>query len=156
MSRFRGPAVVLAVVALALIGAGCGDDEKSGDSEGSGGGSALTKEQFLEQGNAICAAGNAELEAEGAGLGTAPTPGEIEDFALRELVPNIQNQLDELRTLTPPAGDEEQVEEILTAAEEGVAAIKEDPARAFDDAGADPFDTANQLAEDYGLVACGS
>ena len=156
MSRLRSVAAVLAVVALALIGAGCGDDDESGDSGSSGGGDTLTKEQFLTQGNAICAAGNAELEAEGETLGTAPTPGEIEDFALEELVPNIQNQIDELRGLTPPEGDEEEVEAILAAAEEGVAAIEENPASAFDDGGADPFAQANELAADYGLTVCGS
>ena len=156
MSRHRSATAVLVVVALALTGAGCGDDDEPAGTGGSSGGDALTKEQFLEQGNAICAAGNAELDAEGATLGTAPTPGEIEDFALNELVPNVQNQIDELRGLTPPEGDEETVDEILKAAEEGVAAIEQNPASAFDDGGADPFGQANQLAADYGLVACGS
>ena len=156
MTRARSAAALLAVVALALIGAGCGDDDDSGDSSNPDGGDALTKAQFLRQGNAVCAAGNAELEAEGATLGTEPSPQDIEDFALDELVPNIRNQIDALRELAPPAGDEDEVDAILTAAEDGVEAIEQDPASAFNDGSADPFDEANQLAAEYGLTACGS
>ena len=155
MTRARTAAFLLAAVALALVAAGCGDDDDSGDS-GDGSATALTKEEFLQQGNAICANGNAELDAVTANFGPGTSPAEIEAFVTDTLVPNVQGQIDDLSALTPPEGDEEEVEAILTAAEDALAEVEEVPSTVTEDGGTDPFNEANRLAEDYGLVACGS
>src|SRR3712207_254916 len=108
-------AIVLAVAALAA--SGCGDDDNDDGGSGGGGGEALTKAEFLEQGNKVCAEGNRELDAAFADLGPGTGPEEIEAFATETLVPNIEEQIAGLRELTPPEGDEAEVEAILAAAE---------------------------------------
>ena len=57
----------LFVAAVAVFAAGCGDDEES-----------LSSEEFLEQGNAICAGVNDELDAAFEALGDSePTTEEL-------------------------------------------------------------------------------
>ena len=58
--------------------------------------------------------------------------------------------------LTPPEGDEQQVTEILDAAQSGIDEIEQDPSllNQGPDAGG-AFTEANQLAEGYGLTDCG-
>ena len=51
-------ALLAALGAVALIVAGCGSDSSTTDSTAS-----LTKAEYLKQGNAICAAGNKEINA---------------------------------------------------------------------------------------------
>ena len=60
-ARRRTTAVlVAALLGLASVGAACGDDDDDG------GGETLSEAEFLEQGNAICAAGSEELDELGA------------------------------------------------------------------------------------------
>jgi hypothetical protein len=136
---------LLAVAMLAL--AGCG-----GDDEGSGSGEPLTKAEFLEQGNAVCAEGNEAIEAAGADLNQNSPPEEIEAFASETLVPEIQGQIDGLRDLSPPEGDEDQVEAIIDAAQEANDQLEEDPSLVTSNE--DPFNEANDLASEYGLEEC--
>ena len=152
MSRVRIALGLLAIVALALIGSGCGDDDESGDS----GGESLTKAEYVKEGNAICSAGTAEIAAaaQERGLGPSSTEAEVAAFATEVLIPSATDQVEQLRELTPPEGDEETVQEFLDASDEGIATLEEDPA-AFG-SGPDPFAEANKLLNDYGLTVCGA
>jgi hypothetical protein len=144
-----------AMLALALalatgsIAAGCGgdDDDDGGDS--------LTKEEFVAQGNEICTEGNADIEAgaEEAFSQGQPNPETVEAFVNDTLVPSVQGQIDDIRDLGAPEGDEDQVTEILDKAELALQDIKEDPSLAAGE-GADPFAEVNQELSDYGLTAC--
>ena len=61
------------LLATGLIAAGCGGDD---DDDGGDGGEALTKEEFLTEGNAICEEGNAELQQASTELQGGPgSPG---------------------------------------------------------------------------------
>jgi hypothetical protein len=142
---------VALLFALAALIAGCGSDNSSSDSSSS---TALTKSEFLKQGNAICAKGNKEINQAQGDLGPQSSQADIEAFVTDTIIPSIQGQVDDLRALTPPAGDEQTVDEILTAAEDGLAKAKQDPASLT--GGGDPFAKANKLATDYGLTACGA
>ena len=142
-------AVVL-LFALAALVAGCGDDDDSSDS---GGGDAPTKAQFVEEGNAICEKGNAELDEATANFGPQTPPAEVDAFVTETLVPNVQGQIDDLRALTPPKGDEDTVDALLDAAQENLATVEDNPATIRS---GDPFAQANQLLRGYGLTVCGS
>jgi hypothetical protein len=144
------------LLALALatgsVAAGCGGDDDDG---GDGGGDALSKEEFVAQGNEICTEGNAEIEAgaQEAFPEGQPTPETAEAFVNDTLVPSVQGQIDDLRDLGIPEGDEDQVTEILDKAELALQDLKEDPTLAIGQ-GEDPFAEVNQELTDYGLTAC--
>ena len=156
MSTKRLIPLLLAVLAIALVAAGCGSSKKSGES----GSSKITKAEFLRKGNAICAQGNKELDAQGkklfAGQKSKPTKAQIAEFAKKYAIPSVEKQVNGIRALGAPAGDEDKVKAILDAADEGVAKLKQDPAALAASEGSDPFAKANKLARDYGLTVCGS
>ena len=120
MNRFL--ALIAAVAALAVVFAGCGDsDESTTDS-----GASLTKAEFIKQGNALCAVGNKKIEngfgkfAKENNLSQNQEPSKVELRGASEdiLIPAVSNQIDELRALGTPEGDEGEVDELLTNAEE--------------------------------------
>ena len=139
------------LAATGLIAAGCGDDDDDG-------GDALTKEEFVTQGNKICTDGNAEIEAEAEEVFASgqPTPEEELAFAEDSVVPNIQSQIDGLRDLTPPEEDEETVTEMLDAAQAALDRAEADPSLLTSAGGEDVFVDVNVQLNDYGLTECGS
>jgi hypothetical protein len=152
-------ALLAAVAAIALV-AGCGGGDDSTDSTEST--SSLTKAQFLKQGNAICEKGNDEveegvvdfLEENNLSGSKAPTKAQLTQAAEEILIPSVSKQLDELRDLGAPSGEEEEVDKILSAAEKALEEGEEDPASlAAESTG--PFVEVNKMATDYGLVRCG-
>ena len=66
------------MLALGLIAAGCGDDDDESSDTGTDAvtAAALTKEEYLAQGNQICKQGNAETDAAAQQVfqGGKPTP----------------------------------------------------------------------------------
>lgn len=147
-------ALLVGAMAVAMVAAGCGGD---GDDD-----SSLTKAQFVKQGNAICAAGNKKMEGEFEAFAKehnlsekkAPSEAQFTELAEQIIVPGVSTQVEELRGLPAPSGDEEQVDEILTAAEDAVAETEDDPSSVADEK-TDPFAEANKLARAYGLTTCG-
>ena len=143
--------------ALALGGCGGGDDTTSTATTGpetstTAPAPALTKEQFIAQADAICAAGDETINAAVQALGNGqPSHADLQQFA-QIAVPALQEQVDAIRALPPPSGDEEQITAMLDAVQDGVDKIKSDPSAIE----ADPLKQADQLAQDYGLQQCGS
>jgi hypothetical protein len=130
---------------LALIGAGCGGDD------------APSKSEYIADADAICKQGDKEIDAaadETFSQNQRPSNAEIVSFGEETVIPNVQGQIDDLRDLTPPDGDEDTVNAIYDSAQEGLDQIEEDPA-VLAGRGADPFAEANRLAKDYGLTECG-
>lgn len=146
----------LAVFAAALVVAGCG----SGD--GGSGTSSLTKAEFVKQGNAICAEGNKEIEA---GFETfakkhqlsensPPSKTESKEAGETILIPAISKQLEKIRALGAPSGEEEEVDTLLSRAEKALKEGEEDPA-AFIEGELAPFKSVNREARELGLTVCG-
>lgn len=150
--------LLAAVVALALI-AGCGGGSDSSTEATT---SSMTKAAFLKKGNAICAKGNKEIEQGFEEFGkehkfsktNEPTQAELEEAAEEVLIPNIRKELDGIRALGAPSGEEAEVEKILAAAEKGLKKGEEDPGVMIKE-GEGPFKEANQLAREFGLTTCG-
>jgi hypothetical protein len=159
--------LLAAALGVGLVAAGCGgdDDEETTVATtgptgvtGAAGGEPLSKQEFIKQADAICAKGDREINQTGQEVlgGQQPSSEELEQFGSETVVPNIQNQIDQIRALTPPEGDEEEVSAILDAAQRGVDEIEQDPSllgQGQDAGGA--FEEANRLAQDYGLTDCG-
>jgi hypothetical protein len=161
--------IALALLALAagLVALGCGDEEEdepqtltSGATGATGeDGAAGSKAAFLEAANQICADGSAELAAETEeqyGTEGPPTGQAAEEFALDVVVPNFQQQHDDIAALEPPEGEEDAVQAILDGLQSAIDGIESDP-RGFVEAGGanEELDEAGQAAKDFGLNRCG-
>jgi hypothetical protein len=145
------------VLAIALIAAGCGGSSSS-DSTAS-----LTKAEFVKQGNAICAIGNKQIEAGFESFAKEnhlsenkqPTEAQAAEIAETVLIPAVTTQIEGIRALGVPSGEEDQVNAILDAAEEGIEKAEEDPGVLLSSNGDNAFGKANKLAREYGLTTCG-
>jgi hypothetical protein len=140
----------LAVVGLALVLSACGSSDETTTT-------ALSKAAFLKQGNEICEKGNEKIgeEAEETfSQNRKPSQKELNEFASDTLIPSVQKQIDEIRALGAPEGDEEEVEAIVTAAQAALDKGKQNLSELTED-GPGPFAEANKLANAYGLTACG-
>ncbi|HEX5982802.1 MAG TPA: hypothetical protein VFY69_01205 [Solirubrobacterales bacterium] len=140
------------LVAMAALVAGCGDDE--GDTTES-----LTKVEFIKQGDRICEKGNEQARAEaeefaeenGFTLEKA-TDEQLEEAVGEVLVPNLNQQAEELEALGAPEGDEERVEEIIVSLEDAAGEIEDEPSLAFE---GEVLKEPGELAGDYGFEVCG-
>jgi hypothetical protein len=143
-------AVPASVLVLALIAGGCGG---GGDSTTQ---TAQDKVVFLEKADAICAQGNKELEkANDEAFGDEPgSAAKVEKFVQAELVPKVQAQVNKIRALDVPAGDEKVVEEMLDVAQSDIDRAKSEPNLLVQNQPL--FEDANALASEYGLTECGS
>lgn len=122
---------------------------------------AIAKPEFLRQANAICAKANQELvktsedftKEKNLSESNQPTDAQLGELT-KLVMPAINRQVEELRALGAPAGDEAEVDAILSAVEGAIEEGEQDPAAIYGaDGGA--FARANQLAVDYGLNKCG-
>ena len=144
----------VAAAALVMLVAGCGGGDETTDETVT-----LTKAEFIKQGDAICKEGNDQSEKE------AEEFAEENDFTLEKasdeqleeavsevLVPNLNQQAEEIEALGAPEGDEEQVEEIIVSLEGAAEEIEDEPGIVFD---GEVLKEPSELAEDYGFKVCG-
>jgi hypothetical protein len=140
------------MVAVALVaagaGAGCGGDDEE----------ALSKPEYVKQGDALCkkaqAAGAKETDEMFGDLGPNEEPSEeqLNTFVEEVFKPNTQGQVDDLRDLAPPEGDEDTVNGVYDGIEEGLAKVEDDPKVLL--SADDPFEAAGKEAADYGFKEC--
>ena len=144
----------IALMAVLCVGAcvlaGCGDDDN-----------ALSEQEFLEQGNAICAAGNERLDAAFEDLdleeGEEPSAEQMATLLLDEFVPDVQSQIDDVRALEPPDELADAVDEFLDNAQATLDDLEQqaadDPSSVFSE-DEDPFAEVNAQANEIGLTEC--
>jgi hypothetical protein len=147
---FVATALALAVGAVA---AGCG----SGSDSSTTSTAAVTKSEFLAQGNKICADGNKAINqaANKEFSNGKPSASQVTQFVTKTVIPSIQSQINGIKALPAPAGDEAQVSDIVTSAQNAVDKAKANPHLLTQSGSEDPFTEANKLAEHYGLTRCG-
>jgi hypothetical protein len=133
------------LLALAATAAGCGGSD------------APSKSEYVKKADAICAKGDKEVEKQGREQfsGGQPSKAEITKFVNEVLVPNISKQIDDLRDLDAPSGDEDKLNKLYDDADAAIQKVKDNPAQAVSDQN-DPFKDVNARARAYGLKACGS
>jgi predicted small secreted protein len=148
--------LLAALVASAMLVAGCGGGSDSSEST-----SSLTKAEFVKQGNAVCAEGNKEIEEgfeefekEHGSQSKQPTKAQLTEAIETIVLPAVRRQVEGVKALGAPSGEAAEVEAITDAAEEALEKSEEDPASLTTEK-ADPFAKANELANEYGLVKCG-
>jgi hypothetical protein len=141
----RLASLALALVALAVAGCGDDDDETA---------DAPTKEEFVATADGICA--DADKTLRDAALDQYPEGPPIGDeavvFAEDVFIPNLQGQHDEIAALTPPAGEEEAVADLLAELQAGIDELAEDPENFVESTA---LEDAGSAAADFGLQRCG-
>jgi hypothetical protein len=168
-------ATLVALAALVAVVAGCGGGGSSssstaGDSttspgsttEADSGGAAPTKGAFIKKADKLCSKAEVELSEEviayaednGIDIEKEEEPSEDQQTEIYEqiVLPNIARQAEELEALTPPAGEEETVEDITSTLTSEVEEAEEDPGNL--DSGT--LEGASKKAQAYGLTSCGA
>jgi hypothetical protein len=147
------------IAAIAIVAAisGCGGSDSSSGSSGS-----LSKEEFVTQANAICAEGKKKGLAamsvyvkhhEAAGQANKAKLTLIAEAIKAVLLPSVQTQVDEIRALGTPEGDEKQVAAFLAATEDAIESSSKRPASAGPNFGPN-FKRSAELGHEYGLNGC--
>lgn len=154
MLDMRFAVVSLGVFAMLLGFAGCGGG--NGDQTTT---ASIGKAEFVKEANAICVKGEEKLHSDFVAFSNEkndnpnPSKAEYEEFIDRVIAPNMSRQTAEIRALGVPAGDEVRVDELLSAAEEGLQKAKENP-EFVTTRNRELFAKAIKLATAYGLAAC--
>ena len=150
----------LALMAAVLVGvwvAGCGSSSSSTSTETT---AAITKAEFVAKGNAICVAGEKAQEAGYEAFGKShglkgnmePTKAQQAELVETVLAPNIQHQINGVKALGAPSGEEQQVNAALEASQQALNKIKANPELAS--AKESPFHAAGQQLHALGLTKC--
>lgn len=160
--------IAFAIAVLGGCGGGGGSGSSSGDStvQSTGGSeavgtSSLDKAEFVKQADEICAE-ESELFLKSITNYMAkhpPQAGESEqevaaDGVRQTLLPKFQNQIDRVRELGAPAGEEEEVEAILEAMQHAVDSLAQRNEVALATDIDKEFKPAGKLAVQYGLENC--
>ena len=169
--NLRPVAVLGLLLAFALVGAACGGDV------------ALSKDEYVAQGNAICEDTNAQFEAIALEFANLPDASNPEEFAepfvadfIDQITAVLEEQLADLRALAAPVGDEDLLAAIYDDLEAVVRAIpqlgaaaaagdldaieqltsQEDQGHAGLRVVATAFSDLDIRAREYGLTVCGA
>ncbi len=143
--------LIAAAMVIALVVAGCGSDDGTTTAS-------ISKAQFLKEGNAICTAGNEEINSEFEKFAKEnkltqnkePTDAQFEEAAEDFLLPSVSRQIEEVRALGAPEGEEDAVNAFLDSAEAEVEKIENDPSLISGNV----FVGVNKEAKALGLTAC--
>jgi hypothetical protein len=145
------------IVAVAAVIAGCGSSDDSSTNSAT----ALTKAEFVKQGDAICEKGSKQIEDEAESFADEndvdtenPTDEQQEEVVETVVGPALQTQADELGELGAPSGEEAKVTAMLEVLEEVAEEFESDPGVLLGSDGSDPLDKANELADEFGFKAC--
>jgi hypothetical protein len=155
------------VLATAIVAAGCGSSgsDSSSNSDSSSGDTsattaALSKAEFIKQGDAICAKGSKSIEteanefAEENNVNTKkPTKAQKEEVIVDVVAPALRKQGEEIAELGAPSGDEAEAEAIVAAVEGAADELEETPSLLF--GGNNPLSKASKLAASFGFKVCG-
>jgi hypothetical protein len=147
-------------------GAGGADDNDTTNPTGTDGGAGTPndpKSAFVEEANDVCTESNKEIQSQiqafinnsskGGQLSKSEEEEGLADLINEVVAPGMEEEIEDIRALGLPAGDEQQVEAILAAMQDAVERAQADP-KAFGEQ-AEPFKTPERLAVEYGLGACG-
>jgi hypothetical protein len=149
----------LALVAVLVIGvcvAGCGSSSSTTTETTA----SISKAEFVKQGNAICAKGNKAQEAEtnayakkhGLKENKEPTKAQQTEIVETVFVPNIQSQIDAVKALGAPSGEEQQVNAALETSQQTLNKAKANPALFFGNENL--FAAAGKQLHALGLKEC--
>lgn len=148
----------MSLVAALIIGvcvAGCGSSSSSSTESTA----AISKAEFIAKGNAVCAKGNKAQEAESNAFikqhglqNKKPSKAQETELAETVLAPNIQSQIDGVKALGAPSGEEAQVNAALEISQQTLEKVEANPELFFGNQ--DPFAAAGKQLHALGLKEC--
>ncbi|HEU0249142.1 MAG TPA: hypothetical protein VFR48_00310 [Solirubrobacteraceae bacterium] len=138
---------VAATLTVGLIAAGCGSASKTTSASTT---AALSKPEFLAQGNAICQQGNQTLAAAEKALGKQPSEAKFKAYVADTFAPTVQKQIDGIRALAAPSSDQTNIANMLDVAQTDLNQVKGNPVVLNEKT----FTNFANLAHPYGLTAC--
>jgi hypothetical protein len=155
MGTGRGVFVV-AVMIIALVVAGCGGgSDDSSTAEGS-----VSKAAFIKKVDSVCQKGTERMQQailiflqQHKGV-QRPNTVQSEKLVSTAIVPSVKTEIKELKALDAPEGDEERVDAIIGALEEGLETAEGNPEAVVASSDA-VFGIPGRLASEYGAEACG-
>jgi hypothetical protein len=142
----RLPIVIVSTLA-GLLAVGCASSSSSSST------APLTKAQFVAQGNEICKLGNVKLAQAEKALGSEPGAARYTAFVTGPFRTEVQRQIDALRLLRAPAGEQRAVKRILELAQADLDRVSADPKTLATETPS-PFHSFSTRAHAYGLTAC--
>jgi hypothetical protein len=156
----RWSLVTLLGLGLGLVVAGCGSSSSSSTTSSKATAPALTKAEYVKQGNAICKTGQAQQQAAFTAYAKAhhlnanstPTKAQATQLATTVLIPDIQSQISKVKALVPTSADEAQVTAMLAAAQQDLDRVKQNPAQLVTNG--NQFAHSGKLLHAYGLTSC--
>jgi hypothetical protein len=170
--RVLGGLLVL-TAAIAMIGAGCGDDDEgtstpatttasAGGNEPSGDAGAPTADEWASKADAICEKGDRKIDAEAkrlfADLGISqneqPSPAQLERYVDDVLVPNVQDQIYDIFEIPQPASEQQEIQAFLDNAQSELHHVQDVPSALT--GSKDPFAKTSKVAQELGLKECAS
>lgn len=154
MSHSLRSVVGIALAALALF-AGCGGDEDGGGVIASDYDDVIVKADFIQAANEACEARTTQIREGGREIfrrASGKPQAELAKELVDEVVaPTFEGELEDLRALEPPPGEEADVERVITEIEGMLERMK---AGETVDRTA-PYRKSENYAAAYGLPACG-
>lgn len=152
---------IFPTVAVIVLISGCGGSSSGSGSSDSGKdeASAPTKAEFLRSAEAICVqtdkVQDSELEDFRNKYPEADSSAEWNEKAVAAAgLPPVLDEAERLDGLTPPSGDEKEIEAIVVGLEEAVQEGMADPGTMLKKDSAGPFTGVVGLARGYGFKAC--
>ena len=157
----RAMALLVAVLALAAFAVGCGGDEDSasGESIQPVTTSSLSKSEFIKQAEKACEEERENLLDEGVAYikrkeaAGVPTPVVVAKMAKAVMIPTIEAEMQGMRDLGVPEGDEEEVEEFLASQQAGIENVKKLAKAQSIEQVETRFREAADLMREYGFVS---
>lgn len=163
-------ALLTLLLAAGLIAAGCGDDDDDGGEEttieettieetgatgttgatGEGGEEPLDSEAIKDEINSICLDAEKEAAAVAENLPQGGSESDQIDAAVEEVVPVLEDTVDQMKAV-PGAEDDAEVGEYIETLDREIQSLKDDPQQLLE---ADPFGEADRIASEIGLDDC--
>lgn len=148
----KGTTAVIAVLGAAMLGmlAGCG---------GGGSTATVTKAEFVKRGNRICEQGRREIEARFRktnnrlrASGKKVSKAEQEKGLVRVFAAPYEAEIEALRELPPPEGEEEALATVVEAMEGALRKVKAEPHALANSS--KHFAQVNAASSGLGLTEC--
>lgn len=145
--------LLVAVVALAVLSAGCGGGDGDETAAAAADGGSLTKSQYVQRATALCQAERRRISAELDAFDGSPAE------AMEEVIlSGFRTQYEGLRKLTPPSGEEDFLDLMLSKLSISLEDGEEDLARFFriKASAYSEFAEGSLMTEEFGIKGCGS
>lgn len=151
---------VLLILAAVAFASGCGGSGADSQTASSGTTAELSKAEFVNRASTVCKAAQERTTEEFGKYvheNRIPTSGPgVEEKAVDAFRivfrPAIEKEIEVLRELEPPKSDQQQVDAILTAMQQGLEKAEENPLQFIQTSST--LIPASRLATAYGLPAC--